>query len=71
MSIEVKGLTTLYGEQNAVNAISFTAGTGEIVGFLGHKLAGTYTTMKLIPGCLVDDAGAGIVCVIYVSLHPV
>jgi ABC-2 type transport system ATP-binding protein len=35
MSIEVKGLVKVYGEQKAVDSITFTVGKGEIVGFLG------------------------------------
>jgi ABC-2 type transport system ATP-binding protein len=57
MSIEIKGLSKLYGEQKAVNNISFTVNKGEIVGFLGPNGAGKTTTMKMITGYLVPDAG--------------
>jgi ABC-2 type transport system ATP-binding protein len=40
MSIEVKNLLKVYGEQKAVNDISFKVGKGEIVGFLGPNGAG-------------------------------
>ena len=62
MSIEVKGLTKIYGEQKAVNDISFTAASGEIVGFLGPNGAGKSTTMKIITGYLIADAGEVKVC---------
>ena len=48
MSIEVKGLIKSYGEQKAVNEVSFSVGKGEIVGFLGPNGAGKSTTMKMI-----------------------
>src|SRR5829696_4626038 len=57
MSIEVKGLLKQYGEQKAVNQISFTVKKGEIVGFLGPNGAGKSTTMKMITGYLQPDAG--------------
>ena len=70
MSIEVKGLTKLYGEQKAVNDISFNAGSGEIVGFLGPNGAGKSTTMKIITGYLTADAGEVKVCGIDVKAQP-
>ena len=48
MSIEVKNLVKEYGEQKAVNNISFQINKGEIVGFLGPNGAGKSTTMKII-----------------------
>jgi ABC-2 type transport system ATP-binding protein len=57
MSITVKNLTRLYGEQKAVNDISFSIQQGEIVGFLGPNGAGKSTTMKMITGYLEPSAG--------------
>src|SRR6195952_3735217 len=70
MSIEVKGLTKLYGEQKAVDDISFAAAKGEIVGFLGPNGAGKSTTMKIITGYLLADAGTAMVCGIDVKSQP-
>ena len=57
MSVEVKGLTKIYGEQRAVDRISFKINKGEIVGFLGPNGAGKSTTMKMITGYLAADEG--------------
>ena len=57
MLIEVRGLLKQYGEQKAVNGISFKVNKGEIVGFLGPNGAGKSTTMKMITGFLEPDAG--------------
>jgi len=70
MSIAVKGLTKIYGEQKAVDDISFSAAKGEIVGFLGPNGAGKSTTMKIITGYLLADAGTATVCGIDVKAQP-
>jgi ABC-2 type transport system ATP-binding protein len=62
MSIEVKNLLKQYGEQKAVNDVSFSVDRGEIVGFLGPNGAGKSTTMKMITGYLQPDAGDIKVC---------
>ena len=70
MSIEVRGLTKVYGQQKAVDAISFKLDKGEIVGFLGPNGAGKSTTMKVITGYLRQDAGEAFVCGINVNEKP-
>ncbi|WP_315819698.1 ATP-binding cassette domain-containing protein [Paraflavitalea speifideaquila] len=70
MSIEVTQLTKTYGEQKAVDNISFKVGKGEIVGFLGPNGAGKSTTMKIITGYLQPDTGTTIVCGIDVQKQP-
>src|SRR5688572_7537110 len=70
MSIQVTNLLKRYGEQKAVNDISFTVAKGEIVGFLGPNGAGKSTTMKIITGYLQPDAGEVIVCGINVQKAP-
>lgn len=70
MSIEVKNLLKVYGEQKAVNEISFTVSKGEIVGFLGPNGAGKSTTMKIITGYLKQDGGQAFVSEVNVSDHP-
>ena len=62
MSISVLSLTKIYGEQKAVDNISFELKKGEIVGFLGPNGAGKSTTMKMITGYLPPTSGAAMVC---------
>ena len=70
MSIEVKNLLKVYGEQKAVNNISFKVGKGEIVGFLGPNGAGKSTTMKIITGYLEKTSGEAFVCGMNVADQP-
>ena len=70
MSIEVKNLLKTYGEQKAVNNISFKIEKGEIVGFLGPNGAGKSTTMKILTGYLQQTSGEAIVCGINVTEDP-
>jgi ABC-2 type transport system ATP-binding protein len=70
MSIEVKNLLKTYGEQKAVNTISFKIEKGEIVGFLGPNGAGKSTTMKIITGYLQQTSGDAFVCGINVADNP-
>ncbi len=71
MSIEVKNLVKVYGEQKAVNDISFSVSRGEIVGFLGPNGAGKSTTMKILTGYLQATQGEAFVCGINVKDHAI
>ena len=68
MSIEVKNLFKFYGEQAAVNGISFSIKSGEIVGFLGPNGAGKSTTMKVLTGYIPSSEGEVKVCGIPVDV---
>lgn len=70
MSIEVKNLLKQYGEQKAVNNISFKVDKGEIVGFLGPNGAGKSTTMKIITGYIQQTSGEAFVSGINVTDNP-
>jgi len=61
MSIKVKNITKLYGEQKALNDVSFTINKGEIVGFLGPNGAGKSTMMKIITGYIKASEGSVLV----------
>ncbi len=57
MSIQIKNLSRYYGEQKALDDISFSVGQGEIVGFLGPNGAGKSTTMKISTCFLPPSSG--------------
>ncbi len=57
MSIKVTNLTKYYGENLAVDDISFEVTKGEILGFLGPNGAGKTTTMKVITTFLTPTSG--------------
>ncbi len=57
MSIEIKNLTKVYGTQKAIDSISFSISSGEIVGFLGPNGAGKSTTMKILSGYIPQTSG--------------
>lgn len=57
MSIVAAGLSQHFGEQVAVNEISFSCTPGTITGFLGPNGAGKSTTMKMLTGYLKPHSG--------------
>ena len=57
MSIRVENLVKVYGDQRAVDDISFEVQKGQILGFLGPNGAGKSTTMKIATGFIPPTAG--------------
>ena len=57
MSLTISQISKTFGASIAVDNISFTINTGEVVGFLGPNGAGKSTTMKMIVGFLQADNG--------------
>jgi len=57
LSIHVSHLSKVFGQQRAVDDISFEVAKGEILGFLGPNGAGKTTTMRMITGYLAPDDG--------------
>lgn len=68
--VEVQSLTKFFGPQAAVDAISFSVGKGEILGFLGPNGAGKSTTMKMALGYLPPSSGTVIVAGYDVQQQP-
>jgi ABC-2 type transport system ATP-binding protein len=62
MSIKVNNISKNYGEQKALNKVSFEISKGEIVGFLGPNGAGKSTLMKIICCYLPPNSGDILVC---------
>ncbi len=61
MSISVKGISKYYGEQKALDEVSFSIEKGEIVGFLGPNGAGKTSLMKILTGYLNPSKGEAVV----------
>jgi ABC-2 type transport system ATP-binding protein len=62
MSIEVKQVTKIYGEQKALDQVSLSIRPGEIVGLLGPNGAGKSTLMKIITCFIPPTDGEVLVC---------
>lgn len=60
-SIEVTGLTKIFGSFKAVDDISFSVKKGEVFGFLGANGAGKSTTIKMLCAILEPSAGDALV----------
>ncbi|WP_282162577.1 gliding motility-associated ABC transporter ATP-binding subunit GldA [Ulvibacterium marinum] len=61
MSIVVKNITKTFGNQKALNDVSFDVKKGEIVGFLGPNGAGKSTLMKILTTYHEADEGEAMV----------
>jgi ABC-2 type transport system ATP-binding protein len=62
MSIIVNNITKLYGEQKALDNVSFEVKNAEIVGFLGPNGAGKSTMMKILTCFIPQTSGSASVC---------
>ena len=61
MSIEVQQLSKSYGSEKALKNVSFSIGSGEVVGFLGPNGAGKSTLMRILTTYLSPDEGSAMV----------
>ncbi len=57
MSITLQNITKYYGQQKAVDRVSFSIPSGQVVGFIGPNGAGKTTIMRIITGFLKADEG--------------
>jgi ABC-2 type transport system ATP-binding protein len=69
--IEVKGLTKTYGGLKAVDNVSFSVGTEQVLGFLGPNGAGKTTIMKILTGFHFPTSGSATIDGISVQEDPV
>ena len=69
--LEIKGLTRQFGQFIAVNNVSFSVESGEVLGFLGPNGAGKSTTMKMVTGFLSPTSGTAVVCGDDVTRDPI
>lgn len=56
--ITLKNVTKYFGRTKAVNDLSFSVDSGEVIGFLGPNGAGKTTTLRMITGFLSPDKGS-------------
>jgi len=57
--IDVRGLRKSFGDRKVVEGLSLTVEKGQICGFLGANGSGKTTTIRMLCGLLVPDAGEG------------
>ena len=60
--VEVKDLVKRYGDQVAVNGVSFAIRRGEIIGLLGPNGAGKTTTILMLACLLAPTSGSATIC---------
>lgn len=70
MLIEVVNISKSYGDQKALDAVSFSVSKGEIVGFLGPNGAGKSTLMKILTTYITADEGSASVNGFDVNSNP-
>ncbi len=71
MSVKVTNLTKVYGQQKALDTVSFELKSGEILGFLGPNGAGKSTMMKILTCYIPQTAGKAEVCGYDVTENPI
>ncbi|NQV83001.1 MAG: ATP-binding cassette domain-containing protein, partial [Rhodospirillales bacterium] len=69
--ISLKNLTKRFGPILAVDDLSLSLGSGEVLGFLGPNGAGKSTTMRMVTGFIEPTSGHVEVCGMDVTRHPV
>ena len=56
--IETKELTKRYDDFTALDSLSITVGSGQILGFIGPNGAGKTTTIRILVGLLRPTSGS-------------
>ena len=69
--IEVSHISRVFGTFRAVNDVSFSIPTGQIVGLIGPNGAGKSTTMRMITGFIKPTAGTILIDGVDIAKNPV
>ena len=59
--VETRGLTRVYGQRKAVDAVDLRIRRGEVYGFLGPNGAGKTTTIRMLLGLVRPTSGSAVV----------
>ncbi len=70
MSISIRNITKVYGEQKALNNVCINIDKGEIVGLLGPNGAGKSTLMKILCCYIEPTEGTADVCGYNIAANP-
>lgn len=70
ITLSARGLTRRFGIRPVIHDVSLELRRGEVLGLLGHNGAGKSTTLQMLTGCLLPDAGAIEICGIDLLRHP-
>jgi ABC-2 type transport system ATP-binding protein len=57
-AIDIRGLCKNFGDNRAVDDVTFAVGTGHVFGFMGHNGAGKTTTIRMLLGLLRPSSGS-------------
>jgi ABC-2 type transport system ATP-binding protein len=68
--ISLEGLTRAFGEDLAVEGLTFQVGRGELFGLVGPDGAGKTTALRMLAGVLPPSGGKGLVCGVDVGADP-
>ena len=71
MSVSVKNVKRMFGQQAALNGVSLDVPSPQVLGLLGPNGAGKSTLMRLIAGYLPPSEGRVEVCGQDVEAHPI
>ena len=69
--VKVEHLVKRYGQNYALNDVSFEIGEGEVVGLLGPNGAGKSTTMNILTGYLSSTSGSAFIGGVNILEHPI
>ncbi len=70
ITLTANHLTRRFGGQTVISDISLELRRGEVLGLLGHNGAGKSTTLQMLTGCLLPDAGEISICGNDLALKP-
>ena len=70
LPLEVQGLTKKFGTFTAVDHVSFSVQTGEVLGFLGPNGSGKTTTIRMLCGLITPTEGMAKILGIDVFKNP-